>query len=316
MNTGDYEDSMTNLRYTFTLDKVSCIKEVWYVHVMFAFLTIASGVFCFITRVVKKYKSMHVIFGRSYIVCMLWCMGTSLVIHNTGLPVAVLLSFLWVLGGLTFGWIFIKKHQSIMEHEASDLCKRQIEQEIKELNTKENWEENGILRIIQQHGITKTMKALKIKLEKKKSIWQRMYSYKAAHGILMFVSFINIAGRIFGVDLDKEFSCHTFPYYKQVDIPMLNITSKQLTRVPVHDENYNKLPWAHSLWFWAAEFSIGAIAGAHVLGWIYSALAYLIAPCLVCEGEVDNIKLTMTSNMERNFLNNIRIQQKQHLNLR
>ncbi len=245
---------------------------------------------------------------------MLWCMGTSLVIHNTGLPVAVLLSFLWVLGGLTFGWILIKKHQSIIEHEASNLCKGQIAKEIKELQT--NQQNNGILSTMKDHGITNTMRALKIKLEKEKSIWQRMYSYKAAHGILMFVSFINIAGRVFGVNLDREFSCHTFPYYKQVDIPMLNITSKQLTRVPVHDENYHKLPWANGLWFWAAEFSIGALAGAHVLGWIYSALACMIAPCRVCEGELDKINITMKSNMERNFLNNIRIQHKPHLNLR
>jgi hypothetical protein len=303
MNTSDYEDSMTNLGYTFTLDKVSCIKEMWYVHVMFAFMTIASGALCIITRVVGKYKYMHAFFGRSYIICMLWCMGTSLVIHNTGLPVAVLLSFLWVLGGLTLGWIFIKQHQFVLEREASKKC-------VEKLKENDNPE---LLNYLKANGITNTMQSLKIQIQNSKNKWQRMYSYKAAHGILMFVSFINIAGRVFGVNLQKGFSCHTFPYYKTVDIPMLNITHKHLTSVPVHDENYKKMPWANGPWLWAAEFSIGAMAGAHVLGWLYLFLSRVFGSCCVCEEE--NVPTSMRSNMEKNFLNSITIQHKPHLNL-
>ena len=92
MGVSIYDDTMKSLDYTYSFDKISCMKEVWYVHVMFAFLVILSGVACLTTRVVMKWA--HPYFGRAYIICMLWCMGTSLVIHNTGLPFAVLLSFI------------------------------------------------------------------------------------------------------------------------------------------------------------------------------------------------------------------------------
>ena len=110
-------DTMTNPQYTYSLNKVSCIRDAWFVHVTFAFLVVLSGIGCLMTRIV--YKKLHVYFGRLYIICMLWCMGTSLVIHNTGLPIAVLTSFVWVLGGLTAGWILIKLHQLGMEKKAS-----------------------------------------------------------------------------------------------------------------------------------------------------------------------------------------------------
>lgn len=44
-----------------------------------------------------------------------------------------------------------------------------------------------------------------------KTFKQRLFSIKAAHGIIMFVSWINIAGRIFASDQSGDFTCHTYP---------------------------------------------------------------------------------------------------------
>jgi len=58
-------------------------------------------------------------FGRVYILAMLWSTATSLLVHNTGLPAGVLISFVWVMGGLTIGWILINIHQ-VKRHPARE----------------------------------------------------------------------------------------------------------------------------------------------------------------------------------------------------
>ena len=241
------EDSYSSLEYTYALSKISCMKSVWYAHVTFAFLVVAAGVGCLATRVCCKH--MHVWFGRMYIICMLWCMGTALVIHNTGLPPAVLLSFVWVLGGLSVGWVLIKWHQLHMEAEAGKLL--------------------GVAHLakLNEGKMHSIMQELKSTVAAQKSFCARMLSCKAAHGALMFMSFINIFGRMFGVKLSDGFSCHTFPYYKQLDSP--KFAGLGLTPVPVLDPNYSRLPWAHGLHWWALELSLGPIALALVIGSLF-----------------------------------------------
>jgi len=45
---------------------------------------------------------------------MLWAMGSSLLIHNEGLPLAVLVSFLWTMLGLTLGWFAIGRGWKVL----------------------------------------------------------------------------------------------------------------------------------------------------------------------------------------------------------
>lgn len=258
MQSGQYPDDMiTNLEYTYTLDKLSCFKPVWYVHVTFALLVCCSGLGCLFTRI--WFKHLHVYFGRLYIICMLWCMGTSLVIHNTGLPIAVLISFIWVLGGLTVGWILIKMHQKNLERKAAML-----------FNEKLRKNENRFLERLRLKEITEIIQKLKIKIQRKKIWMDRILSYKAAHGTLMFMSFINIFGRIFGVNLSEGFTCHTYPYYKQLNSPKFEGLGKPLTHVPIHDQNYTKLPWANGLGWWGLELSAGPIVFALMFGCIFA----------------------------------------------
>ena len=57
-------------------------------------------------------KPAHQWFGRVYILSMLYATASSLLIHNTGLPLAVLYSFAICIGGLTVAWILILLHKS------------------------------------------------------------------------------------------------------------------------------------------------------------------------------------------------------------
>lgn len=53
------------------------------------------------------YNWLHKWAGKLYILGMIWTIATSSLIRNEGLPLGTLISFLWVLGGLTFGYILI-----------------------------------------------------------------------------------------------------------------------------------------------------------------------------------------------------------------
>lgn len=50
---------------------------------------------------------------------MLWCMASSLLIHNAGLPLPIIVSFLYMLFSITIGWNAIKLHVSKLSEEVS-----------------------------------------------------------------------------------------------------------------------------------------------------------------------------------------------------
>jgi hypothetical protein len=65
-----------------------------------------------VSRVIDKLRPYHYTFGRWYLICMFWCMATSLLIHNTGLPMPIIVSFLYLLFSITIGWNAIKIYMS------------------------------------------------------------------------------------------------------------------------------------------------------------------------------------------------------------
>jgi hypothetical protein len=190
---------------------------------------------------------MHVYFGRLYIIFMLWCVVTSLLAHNSGLPVAVLVSFLWVIGGLTAGWVVIKLHQLQMEGRVAEVMDRKL------------GEGRG-------DKFKVMIEAARMEIIHGRTFWERMLSYKALHGALMFMSFVNLFGRLFASNQSGDFTCHTFPYYKQIDTPKFQGADQPLTPVPLRDPNYAKLPWAHGLVWWGLELSVGPLLLAFAVG--------------------------------------------------
>ena len=106
-------NSTIELDYTFQDSKLSCWKPFYTAHMIFAYLIFLSGIACMLTRLWTRLHWYHSWLGKLYIMSMLWGTATSLLIHNTGLPIGVLYSFLWVLLGLCFGWLAISIHQKI-----------------------------------------------------------------------------------------------------------------------------------------------------------------------------------------------------------
>ena len=188
--------------YTYSYSKYSCVKQMFLPHIILSYVIMLSGLMCFITRFF--FISTHSWFGRIYILSMLWNIAFSLLIHNTGLPLGVLISFIWVLGGLTLGWIFIILH--------------------KDLRPK----------------------------------YKGIFSLRNLHGILMFMSWINITGRIFASNITQDFHCETYPFNK--------ITNQF---VPIIDPNESRLPWYNKELQWGIILSIGPITIGLLFSWLY-----------------------------------------------
>lgn len=87
---------------------------------MFAYLLALCGLLALISRVWPKLAPYHAAFGRWYLIFMFWCMGTSLLIYNTGLPLPIIISFVYLLVSITIGWNAIKLHTAKMARAVSE----------------------------------------------------------------------------------------------------------------------------------------------------------------------------------------------------
>lgn len=111
-------DSDVETKHTVVNDKYSCVRSIFPFHLACCWFTFLAGLAAMLLRALsyawdfETYNELHMWAGRAYILGMLWTAATSTLIRNEGLPLGTLISFLWVLGGLTFGWVLIRVDHS------------------------------------------------------------------------------------------------------------------------------------------------------------------------------------------------------------
>lgn len=246
--------STNDLMYTVSWSKMSCLYEFYFAHVVCCYLVALSGAACLISRLHPLMHPAHAWFGRIYVLSMLWATATSLLIHNTGLPPAVLLSFVWVLGGMSVAWLIIVVYMKNMD---SDATKSVAEK----LSTGE--------MTLKGNDLTTLIKREKGVLASQRTCAQRVFNLKALHGALMFMSWMNIVGRIFASDQSGDFQCYTQPYYK----PAYTLSGLP-EPVPAADPDYGRLPWAKTgLVGWGVALSVGPLVFSYIFGTIWAAVA-------------------------------------------
>jgi len=211
--------SLFTYDYTYVNDKLSCMVSIWYAHIVFCYLVFFAGIAAMLSRLLPaKFKFIHQWCGRAYIAFMIVNIGVSIIIHNEGLPVATLISFIWVLGGLIIAWFLILVSKLLHQRKVEERADAKIRAD-------------GLGKAT----LAEVMKAESAKILQEQSFSQRLFSLKGLHGALMFVSWVNIMGRIFASN-QSEFRCYTAPAYK----PITNLTGF----IPYSDPNYDTLPWA------------------------------------------------------------------------
>ena len=250
--------------YTYHYSKYSCSTAFYFIHVVFCYIVFLSGLFAFISRLHLKLKPSHQWFGRIYILSMLYATASSLLIHNTGLPLAVLISFCFCIGGLTIAWCLI-------------LCHKQWLQKITLQKTQTFLNENDFINKNHKPKLKNIMNELKTNILKERSLIQRIFSLKTFHGMFMFMSWINITGRIFASNQSGDFECYTYPIYKFGNITNqynLNQTDLLFDIVPEENPNYERLPWANNELVWSIGLSIGPLAFAFLFGLLWSVIVF------------------------------------------
>jgi hypothetical protein len=245
-------NSFYSLDYTFSYSKLSCVRVMHYVHLTFGFGLFFTGIACFVTRVVPRVKWMHPWFGRLYVLLMLWTMGASLLIHNTGIPLGVLYTFLSTLGGLSVGWIAIKFHESQLHAKACALVEAESRSGLK----------GDLAQLIVE---------AKARVVAARSFRERLVSYKSAHGIFFFMSWLTMAGQALSTNTGG-FSCYSYPVFKPIDSKKFpqGSNSSHLTFVPVRDPKYERLPWANAEVQWGLAQFLGPILVGGLVGALYS----------------------------------------------
>lgn len=266
------DSSIFDPSYTYSNDKYSCIVAFYHIHIVFNYIIFLSGLACLVTRLIPgisgKYN-LHSWFGRIYILAMLWSTSVSLLINNEGLPVAVLVSFIAVMGGLTLGWILIIIHKQNINAETTQIVQNKL---ITNLN-KNNKDNNNTREEI---NLNQMMIEATMEIVNSKTFAQRFFSLKAAHGILFFVSWMQIAGRIFNSG-DGEFSCRSYPVYKPIEARHItdeafDIDAKEnkLKLVPIHDPRWDEMPWSDGPVTWALLIIMASTITAIVGGILFS----------------------------------------------
>ena len=251
--------------YTYHYSKYSCSTAFYFIHVVFCYIVFLSGLFAFISRLHHKLKPSHQWFGRIYILSMLYATASSLLIHNTGLPLAVLISFCFCIGGLTIAWCLI-------------LCHKQWLYNTTLTKTQSFLYENSFTNKTPKPKLKMIMNKIQENILKDRNLPQRIFSLKAFHGIFMFMSWINITGRIFASNQSGDFECYTYPIYKFGNITNQTVQSKQtdilFDIVPQEDPDYQRLPWANNELSWSIGLSIGPLAVAFLFGLLWSIIIF------------------------------------------
>lgn len=234
-----------SLDTTWHLNKITCSKSAYFIHMILCWVVFLTGIGAMVTRVWPQFKWLHSHFGRAYVIAMLWNTATSLLIHNTGLPVNTVILFAVIMINIAIAWPLIKCHEKRLHGAALQGATRRLRagETVDDLEAMINEE--------------------KMRIVDGKSFNQRMWSLKAAHGILMFITWGNIAGRIMASNQSGDFECYTYPVYKPITtfnpssgkFQAGDFLNKPLMLVPLVDPDYARLPWA-SLGEWTWSFII------------------------------------------------------------
>jgi len=220
---------------TVSYDKISCMREFFFLHLAMNYIIFISGIVCLITRLMpNKYKFIHAWSGRVYVISMLWTTTSSLLINNTGLPLSTLILFGNVNIALAIGWIIIVIYKEQMNRKALDIVDKRITEGVTESKNLEQMINEAKGEIITQ-----------------RSFKERLLSLKSLHGILFFSSWYSIAGRIFASNQSGDYTCHTYPVYKPIDTPEFEGKGKDWTLVPEANPYYSELPWSNGETAWS-----------------------------------------------------------------
>jgi hypothetical protein len=155
---------------------------------MFAYLVVLSGFLALLSRVINKLRPYHYTFGRWYLIFMFWAMASSLLIHNSGLPLPIIISFLYLLISITIGWNAIKLYTYRIGEQVRSRVNKRINAMIGKSQSAQS-EDVVDIKEIEDNERTAVLA--------QKSFFERVFSLKMLHGFAFAFSWSQMLGRSF-----------------------------------------------------------------------------------------------------------------------
>jgi len=178
---------------------VSCIREVYYFHIASAYFIVIAGIGAIVTRVLRRYHTFHVWFGRLFIIGMLWTTGSATLIYNTGLPRPIIIFLLIMFITHTIGYFAIK----IEQQRFHSLLLQRVDAYFATSLSKQK-----------QQSVSDVMEAEALNMEKSLTWKERYFSLKALHGGCMVAAWYQMFGRAVVTNPFVHFDCWTYPVAK------------------------------------------------------------------------------------------------------
>jgi hypothetical protein len=147
-------------------------------------------------------------------------MGSSLLIHNTGLPFPIIISFLYLLGSITIGWTAIWFHARRFQSQLWSRIQGKISQSNDEVN---------IAQLIASESQS---------INAGKKFIYRFVSLKTLHGMLMTFSWYQMLGRLVVTNPGSWDGCWTYPAYKCASGSAVFVNGTQAGYFPIGENNF------------------------------------------------------------------------------
>ena len=173
------------------------------------------GLGAVLSRVIPVLKPYHKAFGRWYLIFMLWCMASSLLIYTVGLPMPILVSFVYLLISISLGWNAIFVHTARL----SEKVRAGVNERLLKIMQNKN-------SVVDDINVHKLEKQETDNILMKETYSERVLSWRMLHGVAMTFSWCQMVGRTFVTNPFTSFKgCWTYPAYKSMDGSVVAVDS-------------------------------------------------------------------------------------------
>eukprot|EP01113_Clastostelium_recurvatum_P022459 TRINITY_DN2681_c0_g1_i2.p1 TRINITY_DN2681_c0_g1~~TRINITY_DN2681_c0_g1_i2.p1 ORF type:complete len:316 (+),score=74.86 TRINITY_DN2681_c0_g1_i2:218-1165(+) len=228
---------MNNLPSTFftydkteSFSKISCLAWMYPLHILCAYILVLAGIVALLTRLIPRFKWLHVYAGRTFMMTMYFTEGSSILIYNTGLPRAIAGFMCIMLFTMTTGFGIIRYVQTRFAKDTLTRADELFDQYASASALSPA--SGGETRPMKQQRPSELVAVACDQLLNAPRPWhKRFFSLKALHGLLMTIAWYQMAGRAMVTNPAKDWKgCWTYPAIKDFN--------GTVTLVPEHDPSF------------------------------------------------------------------------------
>jgi hypothetical protein len=146
-------------------------------------------------------------------------MASSLLIHNYGLPFPIIISFIYLLIGISVGLIAIRIHSYSYNKKLERLIQKEIDEKV----------------VIMDLCEIRRNKMIEMN---RRSFIRRCFSLKSVHGYCMVISWCQMLGRLMVTNPNEWSGCRTYPINKCMNNEISYVNATDPTYFRIGENNF------------------------------------------------------------------------------